>query len=140
MSVSIADVNTEEFEGLPQRNFRRKTEAPAQVVKPEVQDETDMDDYVPSLIWTAGPGMLQERVMLNDKGEKISPGHDGAYHCDTAEQYLAVRKAMGRSLWLTTIPDPQDWLKCDTCSWRSGSTDAYVFHMNNAHGKPQGSR
>lgn len=99
--------------------------------------------FAPYLVWTAGPGSPQEKIVMADGGG-FRPARDGAYHINTRQQEAALRSAIPRSKWWTSDVDPQEAKqtgeeipKCDYCGWVSLSYRAMVAHQNDAHGRAQ---
>lgn len=93
----------------------------------------------PLRIWTGGPGMLQEKIYISGKPAGLRPAGNGAYYIKNEQEYQAIVAALGkRRIWLDDVIDEDEpWPKCDICGWLCASSKALLFHVNNAHGRPQ---
>lgn len=142
MSISIEDIRDSMLEPAPEARRRdmRPRDNQGKLAKNEPEPAADAvaeETFKPVRVWTAGPGMPQEKIYMNGRSGGLKPFRDGAYYCDTPEKLAVAKRALGARFWLENVPESEPALKCDTCSWQCRSYAAMTHHLNNAHGRPQ---
>lgn len=110
------------------------TNAPVAVMERPVDDTP----FTPVRVWTAGWGMVQEKIVMPGKPGGLKPERDGSYHLTTRDEYDVAKRALGARFWPDDVPEGMESLKCDTCQWTTRSMRAFQAHSNSAHGRPQG--
>lgn len=94
---------------------------------------------VPVRVWTGGPGSPQDIILIPGEMYGVRPGADGSYVLRTQQQVDIAKRALGNRWWVDDVPEGVPSPKCEGCGWTTRSYQAYIWHGNNAHGRPQGS-
>jgi hypothetical protein len=91
----------------------------------------------PFRVWTAGPLMAQDRIYTPVGRLKVRG--DYAYYLTSPDQVAWAQQALGKRFWPDTVLEGEDVPRCDVCDWECRSHAAMNVHLNQAHGRPQGS-
>lgn len=93
--------------------------------------------YTPCRVWTAGPGMPQDKIYAGNVYAPLEVGRDGAYHPQSQHDYDILKRALGARFWRDNVFEDDEVPKCDTCGWTCFNYAAMHHHIQHAHGRPQ---
>jgi hypothetical protein len=94
--------------------------------------------FTPVRVWTAGPSLPADKIVIPGDPRGLRPALDGAYYCKTPIQLATLKRCVGKNrMWFDDLDEDEPDLVCGACQWHCRSNRAMNYHLNQAHGREQ---